>query len=433
MDKVWFVFLFLPCVIFVNYFTPNKYRSVLISLSSLAFLAICDLFMLPLIVAFVFVDFILGIFMDKTNSKVTQSVIMSLSVLLNIAVFILSQYISVFPVILGVSVISLVKISYLADIRCKKSSAQKNLFSYLSAVLCFPCLQYGPILNISNTNYMIKSGKLTLTGFGSGASLFIYGLFKKVIVSDMLYSMLDKVYPSVNTVLGAWIWIIFSVLAFYYLFLGYAQMAQGVCKMLGFKINQNFSFPFMSCTISDFFRRFNIGLAEFTRKYIYINLGGNRNGFISLIFAVVVSSVFSTLWYGFSLNKLVAAVFFAVGIIIEKILLNKPKPLVFKIIYTVIVYAYLLVGFTLFFTNSATEARLLVKSAFALEGNLLFDINILSCISEYVFILALSILMLFNFPKLANRAIQKKKSMFLNIVFVLFNLFVLFICTAYIV
>ncbi len=433
MDKIWFVFLFLPCVIFVNYFTPNKYRSILISLSSIAFLAICDLFMLPLVLMFVLVDYFLGLFIDRTNSKATQNVIMSLSILLNLGVFILSQYISVFPVILGVAVISLVKVSYLADIKCGKSSAQKNIFSYLSAVLCFPCLLYGPILNVSNTNYMIKSGKPTLTIFGSGASLFIYGLFKKVIISDMLYSMLDKVYPSVNTVLGAWIWIIFSVLAFYYLFLGYAQMAEGVCKMLGFKINQNFSFPFMSCTISDFFRRFNIGLTEFTRKYIYINLGGNRSGFLALILAVVVSSVFSTLWYGFSLNKLIASLFFAIGIIIEKTLLNKPKPLFFKIVYTFVMYAYLLVGFTLFFTGSATEATLLVKSAFAFEGNLLFDTNILGCISEYLSILALSVLMLFNFPKLANRAIQKKKSVFLNIIFVLFNLSVLFICTAYIV
>ena len=180
---------------------------------------------------------------------------------------------------------------------------------------------------------MIKSGRLTLTGFGSGASLFIYGLFKKVIISDMLYSMLEKVYPSVNTVLGAWIWIIFSVLAFYYLFLGYAQMAQGVCKMLGFKINQNFSFPFMSCSMSDFFRRFNIGLTEFTRKYIYINLGGNRNGFLALILAVTISSIFSTLWYGFSLNNLVAGLFFAIGIILEKIFLSKSKPLFLKVLY----------------------------------------------------------------------------------------------------
>lgn len=433
MDKVWFVFLFLPCVIFINYFTPNKYRNILISLSSLAFLAICDLFMLPLVIAFVLVDFLFGIFMDKTSSKTVQNITMSLSILLNLGVFVLSQYISVFPVILGVAVISLVKVSYLADIQSGKFAAQKNVFSYLSAVLCFPCLHYGPILNVSNTNYMIKSGKLTLTGFGSGASLFIYGLFKKVIISDMLYSMLDKVYSSVNTVLGAWIWIIFSVLAFYYLFLGYAQMAEGVCKMLGFKIKQNFGFPFMSCTISDFFRRFNIGLTEFTRKYIYINLGGNRNGFLALILAVVVSSVFSTLWYGFSLNKLVAALFFAIGLIIEKIFLNKPKPLFFKILYTFVVYAYLLVGFTLFFTSSATEATLLVESAFAINSNSLFDTNVLGCISEYLSILILSVLMLFNFPKLANRAIQKKKSAFLNIVFVVFNLLVLFICTAYIV
>lgn len=433
MDKVWFVFLFLPCVIFLNYFTPNKYRSVLICLSSIIFLAICDLFMLPLVSAFVLVDFILGIFMDKINSKVAQNIIMFLSVVVNLGVFVLSQYISVFPVILGVAVMSLVKVSYLADIRSGKSSAQKNLFSYLSAVLCFPCMHYGPILNVSSTNYMIKSGKLTLTGFGSGASLFIYGLFKKVIISDMLYSMIEKVYPSVNTVLGAWIWIVFSILAFYYLFLGYAQMAQGVCKMLGFKINQNFSFPFMSCTISDFFRRFNIGLTEFTRKYIYINLGGNRNGFLALVLAVVASSIFSTFWYGFSLNKLVAALFFAIGIILEKIFLNKPKPIFFKILYTFLVYAYLLIGFTLFFTNSATEATILVESAFAINNNLLFDTNILCCISEYLSILILSVLMLFNFPKLINRAIQKKKSVFLNILFVIFNLFVLFVCTAYIV
>ena len=140
MDKVWFVFLFLPCVIFLNYLTPVKYRSILISISSLAYLAICDLFMLPLVFVFVFVDFLLGIFMEKTTSKAAQNIIMALSVLLNFGVFVLSQYLSVFPVVLGVSVISLVKVSYIADIKSGKSSAQKNVFSYISAVLCFPCL-----------------------------------------------------------------------------------------------------------------------------------------------------------------------------------------------------------------------------------------------------------------------------------------------------
>ncbi len=433
MDSVWFVFLFLPTVILLNYLTPNKYRSIIVSISSVLFLLFTDPYMLPLMLVFVFVDYILAIFVSKSNSKFVKNTHVSLSVIFNISVFILSQYVSIFPIVLGVSVVSFTKMSYLFDIRSGRCSAEKNIFTYLSAVLCFPCLYYGPILNVSNVSYMIRSGKETLANFGSGASLFIYGLFKKIIISDMLYSMLEKLYPSTNTVIGAWLWIVFTILAFYYMLLGYAQMAQGICKMLGFKINQNFSFPFMAGSVTDFFRRFNMGLAEFVRKYVYIPFGGNRHGAVCLICSVAASCIVTSLWYGFSLNKVVAALFFAIAIVVEKTLLSHKEPLAIKIVHYIFTYGYLLVGFTLFFTSSATEARTILSGAFGLENAIVYDNGVLSCISEYLPILLISLLMVFDFSKKANRAIQKKKSIFLNIVFVLYNLLLLFMCTAYIV
>ncbi len=432
MDSVWFVFLFLPAVILLNYITPTRFRSIIITLSSIVFLLLVDPYMLPLMLVFVFVDYLLGIFVEKSNQNLAKKLLVTLSILFNSAVFILSQYVTEFPVVLGVSVVSLVKISYIFDINSGKISAERNIFSYLSAVLCFPCLYYGPIQSLSSVSYMIRSGKETLANFGSGASLFIYGLFKKVIISDMLYTMLDKLYPSVNTTIGAWVWIIFSVLAFYYLLLGYSQMAQGLCKMLGFKVNQNFSFPFMAGSVTEFFRRFNIGLAEFVRKYVYIQFGGNRHGVVCLICSVSASCIVMSLWYGFSLNKVVAALFFAIIIVVEKTIFNNFKRLPFKILHCIFTYVYLFVGFTLFLTSSATEASTLLSTAFGLQNSALYDNGVLSCIFEYLPILIASVLMIFDFLKKINRAIQKKKSVFLNVLFVCFNLVVLFVCTAYI-
>ena len=432
MDSVWFVFLFLPAVILLNYILPTRFRNIIIALSSILFLLFVDPYMLPLMLFFVLVDYLLGILIEKANNNFVKKIVVALSIVFNIVVFILSQYITVFPVVLGVSVVALVKLSYIFDIRSGKTNAERNIFTYLSAVLCFPCLYYGPIQNPSNTSYMIRSGKETLTNFGSGASLFIYGLFKKIVISDMLYTMLSKLYPSVNTVFGAWMWIIFSILAFYYLLLGYSQMAQGTCKMLGFKINQNFSFPFMSGSITEFFRRFNIGLAEFVRKYVYIKFGGNRHGVVCLICSVSASCIIMTLWYGFSPNKVVSALFFAIGIIIEKTIFDKSNILPFKILKRVFAYAYLLIGFTLFLTQSATEATTLLSSALGLNNSVLYNDGVMSCLLEYLPILIASVFMIFDFSKKANRAIQKKKSIFLNVVFVLFNLAVLFVCTAYI-
>lgn len=433
MDSVWFVFLFLPAVIFLNYVTPAKYRSIVITLSSVLFLLFTDPYMLPLVLVFVLTDYVIAILIEKLNFTLAKNALAVLSIAFNTGVFILSQYITAFPVVLGVSVLSLVKISYILDVRAGRNNAEKNIFSYLSSVLCFPCLHYGPINNISNVSYMIRSGKETLTNFGSGASLFIYGLFKKVIISDMLYTVTDKLYASTNTVIGAWMWIIFSVLAFYYLLLGYAQMAQGVCKMLGFKINQNFSFPFMSISVTGFFRKFNTGLSEFVRKYVYINFGGNRHGVVCLICSITASCIVTTLWYGFSLNKVVAALFFAIVIIVEKTLLKRANHPLFKIVHGIITYAFLLVGFTLFLTTSATEATAIISTAFSINAPALYDNGVLSCISEYLPILLVSLFMVFDFSKKLNRALQRKKSVALNTLFVLFNLSVLFICTAYIV
>lgn len=433
MDSIWFVYLFLPAVLLLNYLIPTKCEPFLLSIANILFLLCIQPQMLSVIFLFTAADYLLGIFLEKTEKPPVRTFFVVLSVLLNIGVFAFSQFTQHLPAIFGVSVIALVKLTYIFDLYRKKIPSVKNPFFFFATVLCFPCLTYGPINTYADLSFSIRHSRKNLNLFGSGASLFVYGLFKKIFLADTLSDLAQKLSCEPETVFGAWAWTICSALALYYLLFGYAQMAQGICRMLGFKTTAGFLSPFSSTSLKEFFRRFHVSLHEFSRKYIYIPLGGNRNGVVGMSLAVLCAATATTLWYGFSLNKVLTALFFAAALLLEQLFFGKTKNKFSIVLRTVLTYTVLLFGFVLFAGSSLTDSMNIISAMFHLKDVAVVDQTVRFYAREYAVFIFISVFMLFDFGKKIHKWFQHKHSPVYIILYSLFHLLLLFLCTAYMI
>ncbi len=433
IDSLEFVYLFLPVLIFVNFITSKKYKHILLLAFSILFLALLQPQMTPVLLVFCLSDYVFGFVMSKTKNKILRTSILVMSILFNIAVFVLSQYLDLIPFIIGVSVVSLVKITYIISIYLNRISSTDNIIVYLSNVLCFPCLIAGPINDYSDISFRIKNGEKSFSRFGDGATEFIHGLFKKVVIADTMSVFIlklssDSIIPYDS--LGAWSWVIANLFELTFSLLGYSQMARGICKMLGFNIKSNFNYPFMSTSVKEFFKYFNTSLNTFAKKYIYIPLGGSRNGKLCMITSTLAATLLTTIWYGFSLNTVMCAFYFAIIIILEKILsqgINKAP----KFILTILTLMCLTPGYLMLITNEPQDFSYLISSMIGQNYSTVFTKNTLYYLSNYMPFLLFGIISLFDFGgRIYKRLIHSNKTLFTVLVSI-YNIFILAICTAF--
>ncbi len=433
LDSIAFLYLFLPIMLLINFITPKKYKHVIILFFSLLFFILLQPQMTPVLIVFCLSDYVFGFVMSKTHNKILKTSILTMSIIFNVAVFVLSQYLDLIPFIIGVSVVSLVKITYIISIYLNKISSTDNIIVYLSNVLCFPCLIAGPINDYSDISFRIKNGEKNFSRFGDGATEVIHGLFKKVVIADTMSVLISKL--SVNGAIpydsfGAWFWTIAHLFELTYTLLGYSQMARGICKMLGFDIKSNFNYPFMATSVKDFFRNFNTSLNTFAKKYIYIPLGGSRNGKLCMITSTLAATLLTTIWYGFSLNTVMCAFYFAVIIIFEKLLskgVNKSP----KFILTLLTIVCLTPGFLMLITNEPQDFSYLVSSMLGQNYTLPSTRNSLYYVGNYAPFLIIATLLLFNFSNRIYKFIKKTNKTIYIALYSIYNIGILAICTAF--
>ncbi len=432
LDSLGFVYLFLPVMLLLNFIIPKKYKHYLLLFFSLLFFALLQIQMLPVLVVFCLSDYVFGFVMSKTHNKILRTSILAMSVLFNISVFVLSQYLDLIPFITGVSVVSLVKITYIVSIYLNRISSTDNIIVYLSNVLCFPCLVAGPINEYSDISFRIKNGEKNFSRFSLGATKFIHGLFKKVVIADAMAVFISKLSPDgalPYDSLGAWFWVIANLFNLTFTLLGYSEMALGVCKMLGFDIRSNFNYPFMATSVKGFFKGFNTSLNNFAKKYIYIPLGGSRNGKLCMITSTLAATLLTTIWYGFSFNTVMCAFYFAVIIIVEK-LLSKGVDKAPKFILTILTFVCLIPGYLMLITSEPQDFSYLISSMLGQNYSLTSTKNTLYYVQNYAPFLIIGTISLFDF----GNSIFKKlthSNKFCNIIVCIYNIFVLAVCTAF--
>ena len=330
-----FIFFFLP-IFFISYFlTPNKFKNYILLLFSLIFYAWGEPIYIFLMIFSTLVDFLNGRLLKKNNNKRTRKRYLIIAILINLSLLATFKYAnllvntinSLFKLNLnplnlslpiGISFYTFQTMSYSIDVYRKKIEPETNYFRYLTYVSMFPQLIAGPIVRYETINKELHERKISFSNVALGFFRFLTGLFKKVLLANSIgyvNSMIMEQSIGSFSTLTLWFGLIAFALQIYFDFSGYSDMAIGLGKMLGFSFSENFNYPYISKSITEFWRRWHISLSTWFRDYVYIPLGGNRKGLKRQIINLLIVWTLTGLWHGASWNFLLWGLYYGIILI----------------------------------------------------------------------------------------------------------------------
>lgn len=339
-----FLFLFLPVTLLIYYLSPMRIRNAVLLAASLVFYAWGEPVYIFLMIFSTVFDYVNGILIDRyRHRKVIAQGVLILSMIGSLGIlgffkyagFVLDNINSLFnlhlqaadlPLPVGISFYTFQTMSYIIDVYRRKVPVQKNLIAFSAYVTMFPQLVAGPIVKYEDIAGQLAKRTVTLERFGEGAELFIRGLAKKVLLANnigLLWASSKAVPAAELSVLSAWLGIIAFTFQIYFDFSGYSDMARGLGKMIGFEFMENFNYPYISKSITEFWRRWHISLGAWFREYIYIPLGGNRAGTLKQLRNLAVVWFITGLWHGASWNFIIWGLYFGLFVTLEKLVLLK--------------------------------------------------------------------------------------------------------------
>ncbi|MDU3337728.1 MAG: MBOAT family O-acyltransferase [Paraclostridium bifermentans] len=284
-------------------------------------------------------------------------------------IFNLSLEIPKFSLPIGISFYTFQTLSYTVDVYKGQVKAQKNFSKFLMYVSLYHQLVAGPIVRYSDVEEEIESRVTTIENFSSGISRFTIGLAKKVLIANVAGKFVTQYMNSdlsSITVLEAWFGIAMFTIQIYFDFSGYSDMAIGLGKMFGFTYMENFNYPYISKSATEFWRRWHISLGSFFRDYVYIPLGGNRK---NMIFNLFVVWFLTGIWHGASWNFILWGLYFGILVYLEKKILFRVLNKIPKIFSHIYLIVALLVGWTLFYFTDVNRAFEYIKILFGFTNN----------------------------------------------------------------
>lgn len=371
-SSISFLFFFLPLLFLVYFIVPKRFKNYVLLVFSLLFYFFGEKWYIILLILSCLVNYLCGILMEKKNKKLF--LIIGLFIDLGLLIyykytnFFIGNFNNVFGLSigtlkiilpLGISFFTFQNISYLVDVYRGEVKAQKNMFLYSTYISLFPQLVAGPIVRYKDINKELENRSVDYSLFSSGVIKFVIGLGKKVIIADSLYNMYSSIMSSQMSVLSYFLVAVGFTLQIYYDFSGYSDMAIGLGRMFGFNFKENFNYPLISGSVTEFWRRWHMSLSSFFRDYVYIPLGGNRKGLFKTIRNIFIVWFLTGMWHGASWNFIIWGLYFFVFLIIEKFFLKKyMKNGVISHIYTFVV---ILVSFVIFSVTDLSELVMFLK------------------------------------------------------------------------
>lgn len=331
--SVEFLLYFLPIFIILYGITPKALKNLSLLAGSLIFYALGEPRYLALLVVSVVVNYLVGLQFTaharrNSHKRRNQKILLTVAVIGNVAVLALFKYASgVLGFPLGISFYTFQIISYLVDVYRGDIHRERSLIRFADYICMFPRLTSGPIVNYSEVSGELAERRFTLAGVQNGLKVFIMGLASKVLLADRVGLLWNEVqtagFESISTQL-AWIGAFAFSLKIYFDFYGYSLMAIGLGRMLGFELPDNFETPYMARSVRDFYRRWHITLGRWFRNYVYIPLGGNREGEGRTIFNLLVVWVLTGLWHGGTVNFLIWGLLLWFFIVLERFFTRIP-------------------------------------------------------------------------------------------------------------
>jgi len=403
-----FLYFFLPLVLLCYIIAPRKIKNVVLLAFSLLFYWWGEPKYALLMVFTITFCYLAGIIIENRRTdpkgnlllKFSAAVPLGLLALFKYADFLLTSVNSLtgadIPLLklalpIGISFYTFQALSYLVDVYRGDVPAQRNFISLATYISLFPQLIAGPIVRYTTVVEDLASRKHTRENVALGIRRFIMGLGKKVLVANLLGALCTAYRDSAEpSVLFAWMYAISYALQIYFDFSAYSDMAIGMGKMLGFRFLENFDYPFISKSITEFWRRWHISLGSWFRDYVYIPLGGNRVGAKRQIFNILVVWCLTGLWHGANWTYMAWGLYFGILLIIEKLFLKKhleKLPSAFQHIY---VLFFVLVSFVLFNAETFTMAKDDLAVMFGMTNAPLISADTLYNLSSYAVLLVVS-------------------------------------------
>lgn len=324
-----------------------------------------------LLAIFKYSDFLIDSFNGVFGTSVTNPVVLVNKALNSLYPFGLNEKRVELPI--GISFYTFQSMSYTIDLYLRNIKVQKSFLNFASYVSLFPQIVAGPIVRYEDVANELESRTVNIAKISAGIGLFVKGLAKKVLLANnigMVWTQIKAMDYSTISVATAWLGIIAFAFQIYFDFSGYSDMATGLGKMLGFEFPKNFDHPYISKSISEFWRRWHITLGSWFRSYVYIPLGGNRNGNFKTYRNLFITWALTGLWHGASWNFILWGLFFGVLIIIERLGFGKileKLPSAVSMLYT---FVMVLFGWVLFDTDTLADAGRYYAAMFGAGGSL---------------------------------------------------------------
>lgn len=407
-SSIVFLFTFLPIILILYYLVPRPMKNVILLFGSLLFYAWGEPVYIFLMILSILFNYICGLDIArnlKDPAAAKRSLIFTVAVNLCILGFfkyegfVLDSLSAVLPVDIpyramalpiGISFYTFQILSYIIDVYRGHVKVQTNLLDFALYVTMFPQLIAGPIVQYADVDRQLHVRKESWGKFGEGSMFFIRGLAKKVLLANtigMVYTEVAALAPGKVSVLSAWIGCISYAFQIYFDFSGYSDMAIGLGKMFGFEFLKNFDYPYISQSITEFWRRWHISLGSWFREYVYIPLGGNRVPVIKHLRNLLLVWFLTGLWHGAAWNFVAWGLYYGLILILEKYFLSRVLerlPAVIRHIYSLVL---VLIGWVFFFSPTLGGAVDYIQLMFGVGANGLVD-------SEGLYLLTTNLLLL---------------------------------------
>lgn len=435
--SITFLYYFLPMFLILYFVVPKKYKNIVLLIFSIIFYFYGEPKYILLMLVEVLFSYFMTLSLEKNKSKSLLGVIISFHIFL-LCVFkyfnfiitninsIFDGNISLLNIVLpiGISFYTFQIISYEVDVYRGKVKASKSLIDYMTYVFLFPQLIAGPIVRYETVSKELKSRKVTLEDFSYGVNRFIIGLFKKVVIANNIGELCNILNNSSEvSVLLYWVLGISYMLQIYFDFSGYSDIAIGIGRMIGFKFPENFNYPYVADSVTDFWRRWHMTLSSWFRDYVYIPLGGNRVSTLKHIRNILVVWMLTGLWHGASWNFIIWGIYFGVILIIEKYCLNKVLEKLPRVIRNIYAMFIVMISFIIFSSDDISSALVAIKGLFSFSSLKLSNDFIIYYIRSYGVILIGGLVLCT--PLIKNVINKLRENKILNYIINIFEVIVL--------
>ena len=442
-SSITFLYYFLPILLGIYFVVPSKFKNLVLLIFSLLFYFYGEPKYVIILLFSCLINYIFGLIIEKRKSKLY----LVLAIIINLGLLIFFKYTNFFigninnifglnikllniVMPIGISFFTFQTLSYVIDVYKEDVEADHNFLSFACYVSLFPQLVAGPIVRYKDVNKELKRRKLSFELFSEGVKRFTIGLGKKVLIANVIGEMIEVLLGLNNMSILAYIIVTLGfTIQIYFDFSGYSDMAIGLGKMFGFNFLENFNYPLISSSVTEFWRRWHISLSSFFKDYVYIPLGGNRVGKLKYYRNILIVWLLTGFWHGASWNFIIWGLFFAFFLILEKIFLKKilDNHKILGHIYTLFL---VLISFVIFNFDDLGKLGSFFVNLFGF-GKLPFsNFETIYYLRSYLIVLIISVIAATPIMKVVK---EKYNNKVFDILEILFCISLLIICTAFLI